>query len=166
MIKGCQTLAALFNKSQPVEVHVYNTQKRFVINKEAVIALVKEVIRAQGRACHEVSVHFVGTQKICSLHAKYFDDPSVTDCISFPIDNDDTIPYSVLGEVFVCPQTAFTYVQQNGGILYEEITLYIVHGLLHLLGFDDIADVDQIKMREREQFHMENLKNYDLILSG
>lgn len=147
-----------------MEVHVYNTQKRYPIDKKAVEALTKEVIRAQGHSCHSVSIHFVGTKKICSLHAKYFDDPSVTDCISFPIDSECGSPYSVLGEVFVCPETAFKYTERHGGLLYEEITLYIVHGLLHLLGYDDIEDTDIIKMREREQFHMKNLRKRRLLL--
>lgn len=147
-----------------MEVHVYNTQKRYPINLKAVEALTKEVIRAQGHSCHAVAIHFVGTRKICSLHAIYFDDPSVTDCISFPIDSECDSPYSVLGEVFVCPETAFSYTKRHGGLLYEEITLYIIHGLLHLLGYDDLNDADCIKMREREQFHMENLRKRHLLL--
>ncbi|MBA3602269.1 MAG: rRNA maturation RNase YbeY [Parachlamydiaceae bacterium] len=148
-----------------MEVHVYNTQKRYPIDIKAVEVLTKEVIRAQGHTCHEVTVHFVGTKRICSLHAEYFDDPSVTDCISFPIDSECGSPYSVLGEVFVCPEIAFDYVKKHGGVLYEEITLYVVHGLMHLLGFDDIAEGDCIKMREREHFHMENLRERKLLLT-
>lgn len=148
-----------------MHVAVYNTQKRFPIDAMAVTALVDQVISAEGRSCDEVSIHFVGTKKICSLHAAYFDDPSVTDCISFPIDNLAGDPYSVLGEVFVCPETACSYVKMHGGALYEEITLYIVHGLLHLLGYDDIDEADCLTMRQRERFHMENLKAQALQLS-
>lgn len=147
-----------------MHIAIYNTQKRFSIDEKAVAKLVTNVISAEARTCHEVAVHFVGTRRICSLHAQYFDDPSVTDCISFPIDNEEQGPYSVLGEVFVCPETAFNYVKRHGGELYEEISLYIVHGLLHLLGYDDIAEADQLIMRQREHFHMENLKAHTLLL--
>ena len=147
-----------------MEVNVYNTQKRYPINLPSVQALTKEVITAQGRTCHEVTIHFVGTRRICSLHAEYFNDPSVTDCISFPIDSEYESPYSVLGEVFVRPETASCYVKKHGGLLYEEITLYIIHGLMHLMGYDDIAEADCIKMREREQFHMNNLRAHNLLL--
>lgn len=141
-----------------MHVVVYNTQKRYPIDSKAVASLVEQVILAEGRCCDEVSIHLVGTKKICSLHAVYFDDPSVTDCISFPIDNLEGDPYSVLGEVFVCPETACSYVKKHGGVLYEEVTLYIVHGLLHLLGYDDIDEADCHIMRQREHYHMENLK--------
>lgn len=145
-------------------VDVYNTQKRYPIDAKAVSALVKQVIAAEGRSYDEAAIHFVGTKKICSLHEIYFDDPTVTDCISFPIDNEDGDPYSVLGEVFICPETACRYVKKHGGTLYEEITLYIVHGVLHLLGYDDIDEADCLVIRERENFHMNNLKKLGLIL--
>ncbi|MGZ3633658.1 MAG: rRNA maturation RNase YbeY [Parachlamydiaceae bacterium] len=146
-----------------MHVAIYNTQKRFPIDVSCIESVVKEVIRAEERLCHEVAVHFVGRQKICSLHAEYFDDPSVTDCISFPIDNDEETSYIVLGEVFVCPGTADQYVKAHGGILNEEIILYCVHGILHLLGYDDIEEADRQVMREREQFHMQNLRRRKLL---
>lgn len=146
-----------------MQVAVYNTQKRFPVDFASIEAIVKEVIRAEGSFCDEVAIHFVGTKKICSLHAQYFDDPSVTDCISFPIDNDDETSYIVLGEVFVCPATANDYVNANGGILNEEIVLYCVHGILHLLGYDDIKAADIEVMRERERFHMQNLKKQKML---
>ncbi|MBA3237465.1 MAG: rRNA maturation RNase YbeY [Parachlamydiaceae bacterium] len=145
-------------------VSVYNTQRRFPIDAKAVEAIAREVVALEGRFCHEVALHFVGVQRICSLHAQFFDDPSVTDCISFPIDSEEEGPYKFLGEVFVCPDTAWKYVKAHGGLLYEEITLYIVHGLLHLLGYDDIEEADVLQMREREHFHMENLKKQKLEL--
>lgn len=146
-----------------MHVAVNNAQKKFHIDQALVKKLVKDVITAENRNCHEVYIHFVTTKTICQLHADYFDDASITDCISFPIDSDDG-PYSVLGEVFVCPDTASSYVTEHGGELYEEITLYTVHGLLHLLGYDDISEEDQLVMRERERVHMERLKAKSLML--
>jgi probable rRNA maturation factor len=149
-----------------VHVTVTNTQKRFPINASSIEAIVKEVLRTEGLVCNEVAIHFVGTRKICSLHAKYFDDPSVTDCISFPIDNEDETSYIVLGEVFVCPETAYHYVKTHGGVLHEEIILYCVHGLLHLFGYDDLTEADCKVMREKERFHMQNLREQKLLLSS
>lgn len=147
-----------------MKVSVYTTQKRFLIDGNAAIALTKEVLSCEDCHCDEVALHFVGTQKICSLHAEYFNDPSLTDCISFPIDSDASSGYQMLGEVFVCPETARRYVNVHGGDLYEEITLYTVHGLLHLLGYDDLTERDRRIMRQKEHFHIQNLKSKKLIL--
>src|SRR5262249_2821323 len=109
----------------------------------------------------EVSVNFVDTETICEIHAEYFDDPSPTDCISFPLDGEEE-EYRVLGEIFVCPQTAIEYAEAHGCCPYQETTLYIIHGLLHLIGLDDIYEKDRAEMRRRETRHLENLKKLKL----
>jgi probable rRNA maturation factor len=98
----------------------------------------------------EATIHFVNTSKISKLHKEYFDDPTTTDCISFPMDDEEEEGYRILGDVFICPETAASFVEKNGGELYQEITLYVVHGLLHLLGYDDIEDEDKAEMRAEE----------------
>ena len=82
---------------------------------------------------------------MCKLHRDYFNDSSPTDCISFPIDNPVPENYSLMGDVFVCPETALIYSEKHKVNPYQEITLYIVHGLLHLMGYDDIELADQEK---------------------
>ncbi len=105
----------------------------------------------------EMALHFIGKKRISSLHASYFDDPSPTDCITFPYEDPN-----FLGEVFVCPQTAQEYVEQNKGDLYEEITLYIVHGFLHLIGYDDLAEETRKEMRIQEKKWMTALAKNNL----
>lgn len=120
-------------------IEVYNRQKSLPISSPAVKKIVGAVLALQKQACDEVTMHFVTSKKICELHEKYFNDPSTTDCISFPLDDPQTEQkYTILGEVFVCPQTAIHYAQEHGVDPYEECTLYIVHGLLHLMGYDDL----------------------------
>lgn len=126
--------------------------------------LVRAVVSSEGQRCDEVSIQFVDTPTICQLHADFFADPSPTDCISFPID-DPASAYRVLGEVFVCPATAIEYAQTHQGDPYMETSLYIVHGLLHLMGYDDISPEDEAAMRAAEQRHMKALTEQHLLLS-
>lgn len=113
----------------------------------------------------EVSIHFVTNRKLCKLHEEFFNDPSPTDCISFPIDGDGKSDYRVLGEVFVCPKTAIEYAKKKQKDPYAETTLYVVHGLLHLLGYDDIHPKDRALMRRKERECMEHLRQEDLLLT-
>lgn len=113
----------------------------------------------------EVSIHFVTNRKLCQLHEEFFNDPSPTDCISFPIDDAGNSEYRVLGEVFVCPKTAIEYAKKNEKDPYVETTLYVVHGLLHLLGYDDIDPKDRALMRKKERECIEHLRKEGLILS-
>lgn len=141
-----------------MEVHIENRQTALPVSLDAVAPLVKSVLSLEEKTCEEVGIHFVDTQKISELHFQYFGDPSPTDCISFPLDS------AMLGDVFVCPQTAVEYARKHGKDPYEELSLYIVHGLLHLIGYDDIEDEDRAAMRAAEKRHMRELKKQKLSL--
>src|SRR5690606_20293654 len=120
-------------------------------------------IQFEGRTCDEVAVHLVDTSTISEMHGEYFNDPTTTDCISFPMDDSSETGYSVLGEIFVCPQTAIDYAAVNQLDPYREVTLYIVHRLLHLMGYDDLGDEEPL-MRAAEMRHMKALEQKKLIL--
>lgn len=146
-------------------IKAINKQKSLDFDPQSVIPLVEQVLKGEKVTCEEVSIYFVTTRKISQLHGEFFDDPSPTDCITFPMDEDeDVIPYRILGEVFVCPQTALKYAQAHALDPLEETTLYIVHGLLHLIGYDDIEEKDRECMRKAEAKHMKRLKKLNLYL--
>lgn len=144
-------------------VQVIQRQSLPLIDHKTVNRLVEAFLAAENLHYDEVSIHFLDTETMCDLHAEFFDDPSPTDCISFPMDApSDELGYKVMGDIFVCPETAFCYVKKNGGDAYEEITLYIIHGLLHLIGYDDIGDQDRATMQKAEAFHLEYIRNKNL----
>ncbi len=102
--------------------------------------------------CSTVIIHYVSKQRIAALHGTLFDDPTPTDCISLPIDSkDDDSAFSVLGEVFVCPKVAIEYSALHKKDPLAETFLYSIHGLLHLLGYDDIQPADRKVMRREEK---------------
>lgn len=139
-------------------VKVYNRQKALKISKTTLSSIVKALLKKERADCDEVIIHIVDAKKICQLHDRFFQDPSQTDCITFPIDgpkkNSD---YTVLGEVFICSDTALEYASNRGLDPMKELTLYLVHALLHLLGYDDIDPKDRRVMRKKEKSCMEFL---------
>lgn len=139
-------------------VNVIDQQFALDISAEQVERLVQQVIESEGQTCNEVNVYFVDTPTICQLHEQFFDDPSSTDCISLPMDEEGEEQYRILGEVFICPATAIDYAAKHKGNAYQETSLYIVHSLLHLMGYDDIEDEDISLMRQAEERHMNNLQ--------
>jgi len=143
-----------------VEIHIFDRQKSLKIDQSQVRAVVKNVLEVEDKSCDEVSVHFIDNETMCALHEKYFNDPSPTDCISFPIDAPET-EGCILGDLFVCTDAAVEY----DGESYGETTLYLVHSLLHLLGYDDIEPEDIRVMREAESRHMKALAEKNAILS-
>lgn len=149
-----------------MNINVIQDQTTLPLSDASVRRLVTAFCSAAQVQYDEVTIHFIDTKEMCALHAEFFDDPSPTDCISFPMDDPEeaTSGYKVMGDVFVCPDTAAAYVKEHGGDIYEETTLYTIHGLLHLIGYDDIDEGDRAAMRSAESFHIERLKAKNLWL--
>lgn len=141
-----------------MDILVIQNQNDLKISSFSVKKVVLEFLFVANVHFDEVSIHFVDNETMCDLHAEYFDDPSPTDCISFPMDDLEEIGYRVMGDLFVCPKTAIDYVMSAGGDVYQELTLYVIHGLLHLIGFDDVEEGDRLEMRKAETTHLEHLR--------
>lgn len=138
--------------SSRARIYVNNRQTALRLDAKGIRQLVKETVAREAFLCGEITIHFVGSRKISALHAEFFDDPSVTDCITFPLASPD--PRLISGDVFVCPQTAIDYVQKQGGDALAETYLYVIHGLLHLMGYDDLNPKAKRAMRQAEKRHL------------
>ena len=140
-------------KSRPTTtVHLANRQKDMKLSMPVVRTLVQQVLLLQNNCCRELSIYFVTERRICDLHNQFFNDPTPTDCISFPIDS------QLLGEVFVCPKTALSYSTKHDKDPHEEVVLYVIHGILHLLGYDDLEPSQRRTMRKKEKSCMAHCK--------
>ncbi len=106
----------------------------------------------------EIIIHFVTETKICLLHKEFFDDPTSTDCITFPIDPPgEGNSHHILGEVFICPKTALTYSTRRSIDPYKELCRYLVHCILHLIGYEDTEASLRAKMKRKESLILKKL---------
>jgi len=95
----------------------------------------------------ELSLVFMSDDELAELHGEYCDDPSVTDVITFPGDPE----MDFAGEICVSADRARAVAPQQGWTFAEELTLYLIHGWLHLAGEDDLEDDARASMRQAEQ---------------
>src|SRR5438105_4062409 len=117
---------------KPLQLNIYNSQRALPIGKRLISQIVKKILSFLQVDCKEISIYFTSVQTISDLHLQFFNDPTPTDCISFPIDKDH------LGEIFVCPAVAIEYAKKHNLDPINETILYIIHGILHLIGYDDL----------------------------
>jgi probable rRNA maturation factor len=148
-----------------VKVWVYNKQKKLAIFKKLVCKQTIAILEKENILCDEIAINFVNIKTIAALHKKFFNDPTPTDCISFPIDNPGKTP-CFLGELFICPEVALRYSFDHNIDPYEETALYLVHGILHLAGYDDIKKEDKKIMKIKEKSCMKLLRETNLIKNG
>ena len=88
----------------------------------------------------ELSISLVDEDEMSSLHMRWLNESGPTDVLSFPMD--ELKPESavngpgILGDIVLCPKFAEAQAKSAGQTLEKEIELLMVHGVLHLLGFD------------------------------
>jgi probable rRNA maturation factor len=156
-----------------------NSQKALNVLPGDVTALAEFVLAEEGASEKEVSVLFVGDREISDLNAKYLSREGPTDVLAFPMDPDDApvVPCSgrscsaapgsqaaMLGDVVVSAERALDYAGMHGIDPAEEVSLYLVHGILHLIGYDDVNPSDRRKMKKRERELMEGARRRGLLL--
>lgn len=107
-----------------------------------------------------VAVLFVKEDRISQLHQEFFHDPSVTDCITFPGES----PKECLGEIYICPFIALLYSKEHEEEPYEELSRYLIHSFLHLLGYGDSHEESRKEMKEMEDFLLDKAKELSLLL--
>jgi len=104
----------------------------------------------------DLSVAFVSDEAIARAHAQFMGDPTPTDVITFQGDPE----MDFCGEVMVSVDTAQRACSEQGVSLSYELTLYLVHGLLHLCGHDDHDPEDLAAMRDAEKTCMDLLQKH------
>lgn len=95
----------------------------------------------------ELSFAFLSDGELARLHADFLEDPTPTDVITFPGDPE----MDFAGEICVSADRARAEAPRHGWSPAEELALYLVHGWLHLAGYDDIDEADRTAMRQAEQ---------------
>lgn len=107
-----------------------------------------------------LSLAFIDEARCSELHAAFFADDSVTDVMTFPGSPED----DHAGDIAVCPAYASRHAADFGQDFAGELTLYLVHGWLHLAGLDDRSEAESRQMRIAEQTLMSHLRQSELIL--
>lgn len=112
--------------------------------------VVRAVLRHVGQPGLHVSLLITDDAEIGELHERFLGDPSPTDVISFALDCG--------AELVVSRETARRTARAHGHTLRAELALYIVHGILHVTGFDDVRPRDRVRMRAAERAVLARLR--------
>ena len=100
----------------------------------------------------DLSILLVDEDTMSSYHEKWMGEPGPTDVLSFPMDelrppgDDDEPPEGLLGDVVLCPAVTTRQATEHGRTADAEAEYLLVHGILHLLGFDHATDVERSEM--------------------
>ena len=122
-----------------IEVETAN-RSGVVVDERGAIELARAVLASEGIEAGELGIAFVGANEMRALKSEHLGIDEATDVLSFPLDGLDEVPEGVpraLGDVVLCPD-----------VVGDDWRMPLVHGLLHLLGYDHGDE-----MRAREDAH-------------
>lgn len=156
------------------EVFCADEQSEVPIDLERWQELARSVLADEGvRGGTELSIFFVAPDEIAELNREHMGNLGPTDVLAFPIDGGEVVDVVsgptgasrgpdrsptdrgdlplLLGDVVICPSIAKDQAPEHAGSLDDELALLVVHGILHILGWDHDSEAATAKMQERER---------------
>lgn len=143
-----------------------DAQDDVVVDVERWAELATQVLVAEGIVGPaELALTFVDEATITGLNREHLGLDGPTDVLSFPIDDGDDgnndgggnqirtgadVTPRLLGDIVICPSVAGAQAPVHAGTLDDELALLVVHGVLHILGYDHALTGDAVEMRARE----------------
>ncbi len=143
-------------KAPSLKVEVAD-QQQLEIDTDPLIEIASAILHDHGFAEGELSIALVDDSTIRELNLKYLNHDWETDVISFVLDES---PGSLTGQLIVSTDTAQRVSLEIESTFEAELALYVVHGTLHLVGFDDLDEdlVGEMRVAEKkylQQFSIE-----------
>lgn len=125
-----------------------DNRQSIAVDVEELVRLARTTLESEGITDGELSVALVSRNEIAELHERYLGEPGPTDVLSFPQDGprEEGEP-ALLGDVVICPEVAAELNRDAAA----ELRLLLVHGILHLLGYDHQTDEDRSAMWSRQE---------------
>lgn len=155
------------HNADPFTIEIADEQDALSIDLDVIRDVVRSTLIAEHVAAASISVALVDDVTIHQLNREHLEHDYPTDVLSFLLDSDDPDGDSadevaggpalpgrgkrLDGEVILSTDTAIREAAQFGWRAQDEITLYLVHGLLHMCGYDDQPGAALMEMRDRER---------------
>jgi probable rRNA maturation factor len=132
---------------------------------DGLVSLARLVLGGEGYPeATEVAVTLVDRERIAELNSEHMGESWPTDVLAFPIEDlvpgetpdwSEDGPSLLIGDVVICPDVVAEHAAEHGVGIGDEMALMVVHGLLHLLGYDHRVDADAERMEARERRYLE-----------
>ena len=119
--------------------------------------LIERVCSGEDRTIADLSIVLADHATVRDLNRRYLSHDYETDVLSFPLGEDEGS--GVDGELYIDLDTAQERHAEFDGSFEDEVARYVVHGLLHLMGYSDASPTERQLMRAREDRYLEEWRN-------
>lgn len=145
------------------QIDLTDRQHLVALDRDRIDAAARDLLAAEGVASACIGLVFVDDAAIQRINREHLEHDYPTDVISFLLDERQTgtsgedssgsprgAGKHLDGEVIISTETALSQAKDYGWRTEEELLLYVVHGMLHLAGYDDLTAGEKSQMRRRE----------------
>ena len=130
---------------------IQNLNKAYRLNEAFIKSLALEILKYIKKTKQaDLEVVFLNDKAIRTINKRYRTSDRSTDVLSFRIDRREFGEDRFLGEIFISSDRAFENSKVFKTKFEEELTLYVIHGILHLFGYDDQSAKERLEMSKRE----------------
>ena len=139
-----------------MNIRIKNTQKKQRLATRALETKLGNLLRSIGLHNAELSVLFVGDRAMRSLNRRYRGKDKTTDVLSFSLREGafSHIQPHILGDIVIAVPAAARQAAEAGHAVGREIEVLLVHGLLHLLGYDHERSGDEARRMKRRELQL------------
>lgn len=139
-----------------LQIDVQNLQKQIPITPDQIASTVKKILRRERVLSAQLSIVFVTDKEIRALNKKYLKHDYATDVLAFnfldsPKQTKCLKPKEMNAEIIISTGAVCRQAKIFNNSLMRELTLYVIHGIFHLLGFDDHRPNDIKRFRAKEE---------------
>ena len=134
-------------------LEILNEQEDILIEEERIRCVCEKILTDAGIVTGRIGIVIVDNETIHNLNKDFLQHDYPTDVISFQVESEMESGY-LEGEVIVSAEMAQSRAPEFGWSDKEEVILYVIHGLLHLVGFDDRTAEEWKVIREKERYYL------------
>jgi rRNA maturation RNase YbeY len=139
-------------------VHIQSFVRSVTFDHARLGRLARAILSDVGETSAELGILFVGDQRMRCFNRDYRGKDRTTDVLAFAMREAAHSPTYLLGDVVIAVPTAARQAKRGQRSLDEELTVLLVHGVLHLCGYDhERSEKDARRMRRRERMIMQSL---------
>jgi probable rRNA maturation factor len=136
-------------------------QETVPIDRAKMRQVVRAVLEGENLGEAEISLAFVDSATIHALNRRYLQHDEPTDVLSFPLSEPSA--RKLAGELVIGAEVAREQAASRGHDVDAELALYVIHGLLHLCGYDDKTEDAAGRMHQRERHYLAQLGLPDIV---
>lgn len=122
--------------------------------RRRLVRTAERALKRLGYETGELGVSLVGEKEMEKLNGEYLGHAGATDVLSFPLDMDAAddigeVPL-LLGDIIICPEVAAMQAADHSVTIEHELCLLLIHGILHIAGYDHEADAGEMDKKQAE----------------